>query len=106
MDAWTHEFNHVRPHEALDMKTPGELYVPSKRRYSGPRKTNYPMQMCTWKVASSGRVRYRGHLLKIGQGYRGYEIGIEDGVDTSTVRVQFYELDLGIFPLAGGAAHS
>ena len=25
--------------------------------------------------------------------------GIEDGVDTSTVRVQFYELDLGSFPV-------
>jgi hypothetical protein len=31
-DAWRVEFNHVRPHEALGMKTPAELYRPSPRR--------------------------------------------------------------------------
>lgn len=28
-----HEYNHVRPHEAIDFKTPAELYIPSPRRY-------------------------------------------------------------------------
>lgn len=31
-DVWRDEFNLVRPHEALGMKTPGELYKPTTRR--------------------------------------------------------------------------
>ena len=30
-EVFIHEFNHERPHEALDMKYPGELYKPSTR---------------------------------------------------------------------------
>ena len=32
-DAFIHEFNHERPHEALDMKYPVEVYKPSTRPY-------------------------------------------------------------------------
>src|SRR5262249_3896867 len=31
-DDWRAEFNHVRPHEALEMRTPAEVYRPSERR--------------------------------------------------------------------------
>ena len=34
-DAFVHEFNAERPHEALAMKCPAELYVASPRRYGG-----------------------------------------------------------------------
>ena len=30
-----HEFNQVRPHESLDMRTPAEVYRDSARRYEG-----------------------------------------------------------------------
>jgi transposase InsO family protein len=32
---WRNIFNTVRPHEALDMKTPAEVYLKSKRKYIG-----------------------------------------------------------------------
>jgi transposase InsO family protein len=35
-DRWKKEFNEVRPHEALGMKTPKECYVKSTRKYWGP----------------------------------------------------------------------
>jgi putative transposase len=38
MDNWCHEFNYVRPHDAIDLKVPGDLYRPSSRRYRGPRQ--------------------------------------------------------------------
>ncbi len=34
-DAFTSKFNEERPHEALDMKTPSEAYVPPSRAYEG-----------------------------------------------------------------------
>jgi hypothetical protein len=34
-DAFVHEFNTERPHEALGMKCPAQLYTASPRRYDG-----------------------------------------------------------------------
>nr|WP_311136319.1 integrase core domain-containing protein [Pseudomonas hygromyciniae] len=33
LEHFRNEFNYIRPHEALGMKRPGELYVPSTRPY-------------------------------------------------------------------------
>jgi putative transposase len=33
LETWRMEYNQTRPHEALGMKTPAELYEPSRRRY-------------------------------------------------------------------------
>jgi hypothetical protein len=41
-DAFVQEFNAERPHEALDMKCPAELYVASPRRYDGLPELTYP----------------------------------------------------------------
>ena len=35
LDLWREQFNHERPHEALAMRTPGELYIPATRQYRG-----------------------------------------------------------------------
>lgn len=35
LDAFRHEFNEVRPHEALAQRTPASVYQPSARRYIG-----------------------------------------------------------------------
>src|SRR6267143_3064191 len=49
-DLWQHSFNYERPHEALGMRTPGEVYVVSERKYEGtPEDLEYP-QMCTRRV--------------------------------------------------------
>src|SRR5207253_8693378 len=35
LDVWVEAFNRERPHEALGMKTPAEIYQASERRYEG-----------------------------------------------------------------------
>jgi len=35
LDLWREQFNHERPHEALGMRTPSELYVAARRKISG-----------------------------------------------------------------------
>jgi transposase len=43
LDAYRLEHNYVRPHEALGMKTPSELWQPSPRRYDpNPAAWEYP----------------------------------------------------------------
>jgi Integrase core domain len=41
-DAFAREFNAERPHEALDMKCPAELYLASSRPYDGLPELIYP----------------------------------------------------------------
>jgi transposase InsO family protein len=41
-DAFLREFNAERPHEALAMKCPAELYTPSARSYAGLPELTYP----------------------------------------------------------------
>jgi hypothetical protein len=40
-NSFLHEFNEERPHEALDMKCPADLYTASVRRYDGPPELIY-----------------------------------------------------------------
>jgi putative transposase len=50
LDLWRQSFNFERPHEALGMRCPGQLYRPSERKYEGtPEDLIYP-QMCTRRV--------------------------------------------------------
>jgi hypothetical protein len=42
-DAFRHEFNTERPHEALAMKCPAEVYAPSPRPYAGLPELAYPL---------------------------------------------------------------
>ena len=98
LDQWRHEFNRVRPHEAPDQAVPADVYRRSTRPYQGPRPTRYPAHLTVRKVASSGRVRYRGAWVRVPQGFRGYEVAV-DNVAEQTVRVHFYELDLDEFAL-------
>ncbi len=41
-DAFVSEFNTERPHEALAMKVPLDLYTPSARRYNGLPEIDFP----------------------------------------------------------------
>jgi putative transposase len=43
LDLWRQTFNYERPHETLGMRTPGEVYVTSERKYKGtPEDLAYP----------------------------------------------------------------
>jgi len=43
LDLWRQEFNYERPHEALQMRCPGEVYQNSTRSFAGtPQQLIYP----------------------------------------------------------------
>ena len=58
-DAFVHEFNAERPHEALAMKYPAELYVASPRRYGGLPELTYPFHDRDILVTACGRLSRR-----------------------------------------------
>ena len=41
-DTFVHRYNHERPHQALDMQTPGRALPPSPRPYRGLEELEYP----------------------------------------------------------------
>lgn len=56
---WRLKYNNVRPHEALNMKCPAEVYTPSSRTYSDKiDKYEYGGQHHVIKVNSWGYVRF------------------------------------------------
>lgn len=95
LDAWVEEFNHVRPHEALSMRTPAEIYHPSSRRYRGPRAYCYPAGFEVRKVSHSGHIRLNGPMRFISGALAGYDVGLEALAGVGNHRVWFYDMDLG-----------
>jgi putative transposase len=55
-DKFIEVFNNERPHEALDMKCPAEVYQPSPRPYSGLPDIDYPFHDKTIVVTKCGRL--------------------------------------------------
>jgi len=68
-DVFLEEFNLERPHEALAMKCPAEVYSASCRPYLGIPEPYYPFRDRTVVVTSCGRIcvynkkPYRGEPL-------------------------------------------
>ena len=56
---WRDKYNYIRPHEALGMKSPGEVYTPSQREYDeNIKKYEYSGAYHVIKVNSWGYVRF------------------------------------------------
>lgn len=103
-DRWRQEFNTVRPHEALGMKTPADLYRRSSRRYRGVRRAAYPATDSVHLVSQLGCIRYEGRDVFISESVGGYEVGVRK-TRLGRLSVQFYGLDLGYFDLAASPLH-
>ena len=55
-DAFLEEYNHDRPHQALAMKVPADVYVRSARPYQGLDELTYPFHDTTITVTHCGRI--------------------------------------------------
>ena len=58
-DIWRDKYNNIRPHEALNMKRPSDVYEPSRRQYKDTiPKYEYGGGYHVIKVNSWGYVRF------------------------------------------------
>jgi len=72
------EFNNERPHEAIDMKTPSDVYHRSQRPLpTRPLEMVYPEHMIVRKVRPSGQIRWKGKELFVSQTLAGEPIAFE-----------------------------
>ena len=96
-DAFVQEFNCERPHEALRMKVPSELYWPSKRPYPKRLKSFvYPGHYEVRKVSGNGGVRWNANWVWVSQILGRRFIGFEE-VDYLEWDVYFGPIHLGRF---------
>ena len=102
---WRAEFNEVRPHEAIAMRTPAQLYVRSSRRYTGIQPPRYPASYGVRRVSSKGCVRYLGKAVFISESLIGHDLAIRS-TQRGRIAVRFYDLNLGLFDLASAPFHA
>ena len=76
-DQWRYCYNHVRPHEALEMAVPASRYRPSPRSF--PERLpaiEYNATDQLRKVQTNGHITFRGREFSIGKAFCGYQVAL------------------------------
>jgi transposase InsO family protein len=97
-DEFIDEFNNERPHEALGMKPPAQLYSASRRPYHGIPEPHYPFHDKTVNVTSCGRLCLFRKKINLSTCLAGQAVGLKE-VDNGIWLVSFMDYDLGYIDL-------
>jgi putative transposase len=89
-------YNDERPHQALDMKYPAELYQPSPRPYHGLDELRYPFHDRTITVTQCGRICFGRRKINLSTVFAGQNVGVKEVSDRIWL-VSFMDYDLGFF---------
>ena len=92
-DAFVHEFNNHRPHQALAMKFPANVYK-STRPYRGIGELSFPFHDRTVLVTCCGRICIFKKKINLSTSLAGQAVGIKE-VDEGIWLVSFIDYDLG-----------
>lgn len=96
-DEWAHEFNHERPHEAIEMKRPAEIYAPSTASMPDTLpELAYPLHDDVVRVNRWGDIHIAGFgPVRVTRALAGQDVGIREEEDGRWL-VSFATLDLGL----------
>jgi putative transposase len=89
-------YNRERPHQALNMKYPAELYEPSPRPYRGLTDLEYPFHDKTFTVTRCGRICFGRQKVNLSTVFAGQNVGVKE-VSEKIWLVTFIDYDLGFF---------
>lgn len=92
-DDFLREFNGERPHEALQMKVPDEVYRPSARPYAGLPELAYPFHDREITVTACGRICMHRKKINLSTVMAGQTLGIKE-VDDGIWLVSFMLLKI------------
>jgi putative transposase len=97
LEAFRNEFNEVRPHEALGMKTPASVHTASPRPFPEQvPQPQYPASFEVRRVSRNGGIRWRGDWLPVGHSLVEEDVGFEQIAD-GLWDVYFASLRIGRF---------
>ncbi len=78
LDEFRHEYNHLRPHEALGMRTPARVWSKSARRYQPhPPAWEYEPGVELKKIAAEGQMSVDGRRWEISRALAGEWVQLE-----------------------------
>jgi putative transposase len=77
LDRFRQEYNEVRPHEALGMRTPAEVYQSSPRKFPVPvLEPHYPQNMLVRSVRPHGHFRWKRQEVFLSEVLWGESVGL------------------------------
>jgi putative transposase len=94
-NSFQEEYNHLRPHEAINLETPASIYQPSGRAY--PEKLprlEYPAHYETRYVSYNGGIRWNSDWVNVSICCAGEYVGLEE-IDNGIWNVYFGPVKLG-----------
>jgi putative transposase len=89
-------YNRERPHQAINMQYPAELYEPSPRPYRGLTELEYPFHDRTIMVTRCGRICFGRQKINLTTVFAGKNVGVKE-VSERIWLVTFMDYDLGFF---------
>ena len=99
LDLWRQSFNYERPHEALGMRCPAELFRSAERKYEGtPDELDYP-HMCVRRVGAKGEIKVDNQRFFLSTALAGWDVGLKP-LTQDRLEVWFGRLLLGEIDLA------
>ena len=100
-EAFRQEFNHERPHEALDQRQPAKLYTPSPRPFVEPKGDPDYGQDQVRRVRSSGEIKWGGSMLYVSEALVSEAVGLSQRDDGHWL-VRFADVPLGLIDRRSG----
>jgi transposase InsO family protein len=97
-DEFVEEFNTERPHEALEMRRPADLYTVSSKPYVGLPELEYPLHDREYLVTACGRICMHRKKINISTVLAGQKLGLNE-VDDGIWLISFMHYDLGYIDL-------
>ena len=105
LETWRQIYNRERPHEAIAMKRPEELYRKSPNSYAGtPEQLDYPHGVSERTVTSAGEIGFRGTRIRISSAIRGWNVGLKP-LKSDLFAVYFGSLCIGNIDLHTESFH-
>ena len=96
LELWREEFNRERPHEALGMRCPAELYRDSSRPYpTAEVQLSYP-GMATRLVDKNGKLSWKDQKIFLTSSLAGWEVVLQ--------RTEKGQLEIWFFGLAASCS--
>jgi transposase InsO family protein len=97
-DRWRKEFNEERPHEALGMRFPADIYQPSARRLNARIKPRlYDLGVETRRVNAAGYISLNGGNSYVGESFIGVDVALERHEESGLLLVRYANVKLGSF---------
>lgn len=96
LDIFVDEYNNERPHQALDMKCPAEVYTKSTRPYQGLPDITYPGYDTSIMISNCGRICFRRMKVHLSKTFANQPVGLKE-IDSGLWQVDFMSYNLGYF---------